>query len=61
MQNINDYDRLFLTFWYNNWKGENNNMKKEIYDAMMEYYDSSYKILTGDYSELEELEKDPKV
>ena len=36
-------------------------MKKEIYDAMMEYYDSSYKILTGDYSELEELEKDPKV
>ena len=36
-------------------------MKKEIYDAMMDYYDSSYKILTGDYSELEELEKDPKV
>ena len=42
-------------------KGENNNMKKEIYDDMMDYYDSSYKILIGDYSELEELEKDPKV
>ena len=36
-------------------------MKKEIYDAMMDYYDSSYRVLTGDYSELEELEKDPKV
>ena len=36
-------------------------MKKEIYDAMMDYYDSSHRVLTGDYSELEELEKDPKV